>query len=139
AGGDDGAGGATLVPADRGEAAGARPHHEHRHAEDDEEEGENHGHVRGAGPMQRAQGEGAALPDREDAEQDEGGASQTISRHRVSQTLCATCSPSPCPLPPWGGGIRNESAPEGGFIPLPPRGGEGRVRGPVDEQDTVMN
>src|SRR5436309_15046251 len=108
AGGEDRDGVAPLVPADLGEAARARPHHEHRHAEDDEEEGENHGHVRGAGPMQRAQGEGAALPDRDQAEEHERGAREAIRRHRaiwVTTGRSPPCRSSSRPRPaaprPW--------------------------------------
>jgi len=46
----------------------------------------------------------------------------------------ADVTPSPCPLPHWGRGMH------GGIIsiPLPRRGGEGRVRGLYDVEDTFM-
>src|SRR6266852_8926014 len=104
AGGEDRDGVAPFMPADLGHSASARSHDIHRHAEGNHEDGEHHRHVRGARPVQRAQGEGSALPDGDDPHEYEGGAGQAIRCHRASRTVFATC-PLTLPSPPlWGGG-----------------------------------
>src|SRR3989442_8989820 len=93
-----------FVPADLDHSTSARAHGENGDAEGDEEDGEHHGHVRGTGPVQRAQGEGAALPDRDQAEEHERGAREAIRCHRATARSppCRSSSrPRPAAPRPW--------------------------------------
>src|SRR5215470_20207678 len=93
AGGEDGQGVAPLVPADLAESRAGRAHGGESDTEKDQQGGEDDGGVGGARAMQRAEREGPALPDRDQADDDEGGARQAVGGQHPARSVTARSPP----------------------------------------------
>src|SRR5262249_28457362 len=93
AGGEDGEGVPPLVPADLAESRAGRAHGGESDAEEDEQDGEQDGRVGGARGGQRAEREGPALPDGDEADGDEGGAGQAVGGQHPARSVTARSPP----------------------------------------------